>query len=801
MISWRLKNFGSYFPNGLALTIRSKLVLVISILIAVIALFISLFFPSRQEKQALAAITDKARSIANMTAYSISPALYFDDSLAINEVIESALLNRDLAYLLVVNDSGRIVDAYNKDLGLLTSFPGANPDESFSVDSNLYRVTTTIAFNKHSIGELYLGFSLQDLRAELIESRSNIALVSLLIFIFGIVAAIGISAVITKPLTRMVETAKQITQGDFTLRADISAKDEVGDLAKAFNVMVDNMVAIQSKLVDLNANLEENVRERTQELREEIGERKRTEEELARSVSLLTTTLESTADGILVVDNEGKIVNFNQKFVDMWSIPQDIIQSRDGDKAINYVLDQLRHPEIFINKVKELYAASDMVSFDVLEFTDGRIFERYSHPQHSGDQCAGRVWSFRDVTERKHLEESLRQSQKMEAVGKLAGGVAHDFNNILTIILGYSEFLSSKISSENPMYRHVLEIKKAGERAASLTGQLLAFSRKQILAPQVLDLNAVVANMEKMLRRLIGEDIDMVFLPKKDLGRIRADKSQIEQIILNLIVNARDAMPKGGKITLETANVDLDESYARTHSEASPGPYVLLTVSDTGVGMDAETQARIFEPFFTTKEVGKGTGLGLSTVYGIVKQSGGNIWVYSELGKGTTFKIYIPRAENVDEAEGIKRISPESLIGNETILLVEDEESVKDLAFSILVQKGYTVLETNNGEEALQVSEKYTEKIHLMLTDVVMPILSGQQLAEKMAVIRPDTKVLFMSGYTDEAVVRHGVLSPTTAFIQKPFTPDTLAQKVREVLDSPSYSQKPAVSNEISSDS
>lgn len=385
-----------------------------------------------------------------------------------------------------------------------------------------------------------------------------------------------------------------------------------------------------------------------------------------------------------------------------------------------------------------------------------------------------------DVTERKQLEEQLRQSQKIEAVGRLAGGVAHDFNNLLTAILGYSDLALETLPDSSPLRHHLLEIKKAGERAASLTRQLLAFSRQQVLAPQVLDLNAVVADMEKMLHRLIGEDIDFSSVFEPRLGRVKADPGQIEQVILNLAVNSRDAMPEGGRITLETANLAVDEAHAREHLGLNPGPYVTLTVRDTGCGMDAEIRSHIFEPFFTTKEKGKGTGLGLSMVYGVVKQSGGYIWVESEPGQGACFTLYFPRVEA--ELPAKKNVSVVGrAIAPETILLVEDEDSVRELVRRVLEAKGYKVLEARRGEQALEAAEKHPDPIRLLLTDVVMPHMNGQELARRLAPSHPEAKVIFMSGYIG-STAQGKELESDGAFLHKPFTSDALARKVREVL-------------------
>jgi two-component system cell cycle sensor histidine kinase/response regulator CckA len=396
-----------------------------------------------------------------------------------------------------------------------------------------------------------------------------------------------------------------------------------------------------------------------------------------------------------------------------------------------------------------------------------------------------------DITESNRLkaallssQEQLRQSQKLEAIGQLAGGVAHDFNNLLTAINGYSALALQRIDDNHPLRGYLEEIKKAGDRAANLTRQLLAFGRKQILQPLPINLNDVVTDMHKMLRRLIGEDVALNAKLDPALKKIKADPGQIEQVLVNLVVNARDAMPQGGSLTIETGVVELGVEYAGTHLGVLAGQYVMLAVSDTGMGMDETTRARIFEPFFTTKEKGKGTGLGLSTVYGIVKQSGGNIWVYSELGHGTTFKVYLPELTAPNQKTEDATVEAPMLGGSETILLVEDEDVVRRLAREILEQEGYTVLEASRGKEALSLCAAYEHPIQLLLTDVVMPKTSGKEVADRLRALHPETKVLFMSGYTDEAIVHHGVLDANVEFIQKPFTPVALVRKVRRVIDS-----------------
>jgi len=389
-----------------------------------------------------------------------------------------------------------------------------------------------------------------------------------------------------------------------------------------------------------------------------------------------------------------------------------------------------------------------------------------------------------DITERKLLEEQLRQAQKMEAVGRLAGGVAHDFNNALSVINGYSELLQLALPTEVTLRKQAEEIQKAGQRAATLTRQLLTFSRKQTIQPVALDLNCVVTDIEKMLRRLIGEDIDLSIGRDNNLKRVKADRGQMEQVLMNLAVNARDAMPQGGKLSIETANAELDEIYVRQHPYAKAGQYVMLSVSDSGCGMDKETQSHIFEPFFTTKELGKGTGLGLSTVYGIVKQSEGCISVYSELAKGTTFKIFLPQATNGSAKQTeLTRTPMAFLSGKETILLVEDDDSLRELTRNCLQSRGYTVIEARDGKTALDLSRQHGGAFDLLLTDVIMPGISGAELAQNLAKLRPETKVLFMSGYPDDLISHHGILNSGTMLLEKPFDLNSLLMKIRIVLD------------------
>jgi hypothetical protein len=514
----------------------------------------------------------------------------------------------------------------------------------------------------------------------------------------------------------------------------------------------------------------------------------RMESKLRESELWLATTLKSIGDGVITTDSRERVTFLNPIAEALTGWKQEDAVGKELTQVLTILQEETRaSAENPVTKALQEGQVVELAMDTVLVSSDGKeipIADTAAPIVDDKGNLAGAVLVFRDITEHKRVEERLRESHKMEAVGRLAGGVAHEFNNLLMVIRGYSELLLQRSSANDLLRTNVKEIQKAADRAASLTRQLLAFSRKQVLQPKVLDLNAVVTEVEKMLRRLIGEDIELVTALEPGLGCVKADPGQIEQIILNLAVNARDAMPRGGRLTLETSNVELDEDFARQHSSVASGPHVLLAVSDTGTGMDVETQSHIFEPFFTTKGAGKGTGLGLSTVYGIVKQSGGTIWVENAPGRGTTFKICLPRVEEPAAAEGKSTGLTTPPRKSETILVVEDEEEVRQLVREFLAGKGYTILEARDGTEAIQLAQQHRGPIHLLVTDVVMPGMSGGNLAQRLASLRPETKVIFMSGYTDDAIVQHSVLEEGTDFLQKPFSLDALARTVREVLDS-----------------
>jgi two-component system cell cycle sensor histidine kinase/response regulator CckA len=498
---------------------------------------------------------------------------------------------------------------------------------------------------------------------------------------------------------------------------------------------------------------------------------------------LLSTAIEQADECVIITDPQGNIVYANPTFEALMGYSQAEAVGRNPRFLKSGVQDEAFYRTLWQTITSGKVWRGRLVNRrkdGTLCTMDGTI----SPVRNADGIITNYVAVRRDVTVIVALEAQFRHAQKMEAVGRLAGGVAHDFNNILSVILSYAEMVGGDLKPDEPARADIEEIRKAALRATDLTRQLLAFSRQQVLEAKVLNLSQSVAGLEKMLRRLLGADVELVMLSPTGLGNVKADPGQVEQILMNLAVNARDAMPQGGKLTIETANVELDDDYARAHANARAGAYVMLAVSDTGTGMDAETQARIFEPFFTTKEKGKGTGLGLATVFGIVAQSNGHILVYSEPGKGTTFKIYFPRTSGAAVVDSSQPPAPEPGRGSETILLVDDDDQVRAVARAILRRNGYVVLEASSGGEAFLICEQHEAKIHLLLTDVIMPRMSGRQLADRLAKLRPQMKVLFMSGYTDDTVLQHGILESGVAFLQKPLTPTSLTSKVRQVLRS-----------------
>jgi signal transduction histidine kinase len=577
------------------------------------------------------------------------------------------------------------------------------------------------------------------------------------------------------------------------------ALDPDGELARAglrsgfgFPIVVnDETVAVLEFFCDRPQQADRHMLRLARNLESQVGQmlmRRRAERAQATQLGLLNATLESTPAGVLVVDARGRTVVTNDEFVHMWGVPQPLLASRDDSRLLAHAVGQVREPRAFLERIQQLVASPEAEASEEVLLLDGRVFERFTRPMRVRGRASGRIWVFRDVTaernaerERARLEEQLLQSQKMEAIGKLAGGVAHDFNNLLTVILGHTQIVQDMLEPRSSLRDGLEQVRRAGERAAELTQQLLAFSRREMRAPKVIDLAATVRSMEDMLRRLLGEDLELVTRHGERPAVVKADAGQIEQVVLNLAINARDAMSHGGRLTLGTDVVRLAEDERRV-ADLPPGDYAVLTFADTGCGMTRETRRHVFEPFFTTKEEGKGTGLGLSTVYGIVRQSNGHIELESEPGLGTVFTIYLPWIDAELQPEPSLRGGDAVARGAGTVLIVEDEPMVRRLACDVLEMHGYRVLEASHGHEALRVAEEHTGPIDLVVSDVVMPRMNGVELCRRLRRLRPDLTVLFISGYARNVLGRAGSFPEGTDYLQKPFKPRELARKVREVL-------------------
>jgi len=760
-----------------------RLALLNGLVVGALVLSVFALVPTLVERRLREALAEESVGLCRMVASNVSAALMFEDLRTAQELLDSVGRQRDVLFAEVRREDGRILAQY-RGPGSPETPPLPSPGYESAVpspDGSRLEVETPVIVAGRPIGRVRVGMSLSNLRAEVRQIRKGLAGLSAVLFVVGIAATYAISAYVIRPLQGLAATAERVAAGDRTKRAAVAGRDEVGLLATAFNRMVDSLESAYRDLQLANSELEERVVRRTQQLQDEVTQRRAAVEAQAESERRYRSLFDENLSGSFVCDPDGKLIACNPAFAQIFGVPspeeamvRGVFSLFPEDFDRSAFLEQLRLHGRLRNQELTMQRADgrrvEVLGSFVGAFTGGRLRE-----------IQGYLF---DTTERRSLEGQLRQAQKMDAVGRLAGGIAHDFNNLLTVILGFSDMILERVAPDDPIAGDLGEIHRAGERASALTRQLLAFSRQQVLEPRVLDLNEVVRGMSGgMLGRLIGEDIRIQTRLAADLGRVKADPGQIEQVILNLAVNARDAMPKGGTLTVETRNTELDDTFMQTTLTVSPGLYVLLAVTDTGVGMDAVTQSHLFEPFFTTKERGKGTGLGLATVYGIVKQSGGYIDVSSEPGRGSAFRIHLPRVEAEVTAGPGSLLRAEKSTGMETILLVEDEEAVRRLASRALEAAGYTVLEAGSGAEALDLLESAGGGISLLLTDVVMPGMGGPELAERVRVIRPELRFLFMSGYTDPGTVDQAALSRAGGFLQKPFTAAALTEKVRTELD------------------
>lgn len=599
-----------------------------------------------------------------------------------------------------------------------------------------------------AIVEIEKQIGLEDIRQAQIRTNWTLGIAGISSLVLAALLGVAVTKRIAGRLEKLDVASRALARGQFQHQVVVGGNDEITRLSGAFNNMASRLRGLY--------------------------------EELQRSEAHFRALIENARDFILLVDADGTV---------RYASPSMEREFAGGGSFIGKNILSLAEPADADAVMALLTPVAPGVPQKSVEFrmrsADGtlRTLETHGNPLLRDSAIAGIVFNARDITERQGMEERLRQAQRMEAIGTLSGGIAHDFNNLLTIIRGYAHQLLESRPDAAKARAQVERIDEAAERAAALTSQLLAFSRRQVLQPRVFDLNALTTGLDEMLRRLIGEHIEMNTVVAEDSCLVQADTGQIEQVIMNLVINARDAMPHGGKLTLETANLELDEAYAAKHEGAHAGPYVMLAISDTGVGMDAKTQARIFDPFFTTKGLGKGTGLGLSTAYGIVKQSGGHIWVYSEPDRGSTFKVYLPQVVDAKGPTKIEKAPAVEPRGHETVLVVEDEPQLRELVEVMLTSRGYSILTVENPVQAEAFSKQYSGPIHLLLTDVVLPGISGREVARQVAAHRPDIKVLFTSGYTPDAIIHHGVLEAGLHFIQKPFTLETLTNKVRAVLN------------------
>jgi signal transduction histidine kinase/ActR/RegA family two-component response regulator/HAMP domain-containing protein len=705
--------------------------------------------------------TLRPRAVRDLTAQAelirvnTTAALAFQDPQAATENLATLRAKREITAAALYTRDGRLFASYLRDPGEPLPFTSAPVSAGHHLENDRLVLTDPVADEGQQLGWLVLQYQLPPLRSRLPQYGILAGVVLLALLTVAILLSRLLDSSIVGPLGRLAEASRAVaTAKDREVRAVKHADDEIGHLTDAFNEMLSTLEAREAALQESTSQLLE-----------------------ALTVARMTSwAWDVNADTISWGGQEGRVFG---------------AAGKPRDPSLKSFLDVI-HPADKADVEESLQRAARSgercdLDFRVLD-PGGRtrwLTLRGQTADGSPGSSVRVVGLVMDVTDRRQLEEQLLQSQKLEAIGRLAGGVAHDFNNLLTGILGYASFALKTVAPNHPARNDIIEIERAGVRAAALTGQLLSYARRQMVAPKLVRLNDLIDNLENLLRRLLGEDISLETKHDDDLWQARIDPGQFEQVIINLAVNGRDAMPRGGRLTIETRNCTLDESYSYQHPDVAPGEYVMLAVADSGHGMDSATQARIFEPFFTTKEQGKGTGLGLAVCYGIVKQAGGHVWVYSEPGRGTTFKVFLPRSTDEEELDGVLESTDRApLAGTETVLVVEDEPVVRSLAVRALVDQGYRVLQAPDGQAALTTSRAYEGEVHLLVTDVVMPGMNGKELADRLVADRPGIRVLYVSGYTDHAVVRHGVLEEGIAFLSKPFDLRDLVRTVREVLDS-----------------
>ncbi len=768
--------------KGRFVSLQTKFLVGTLLVVASVMSALVVIVEQRQREAIIREVQRRGEALArDLAAVSTGPLVLYNYTQLEQNVVRVAA-ETDVAYAMILDRDGRVAAHDHRPEMTGTVVGSGALDRILSSDATvvqeidgpngeaLYDFTVPIQVDAQPWGTARVGLSRRRMDVEIAATRRQLVLLAILVLGGAGLASALVARRIARPVRQLAAGAAGISRGELVQRVEPTTWDEIGQLATAFNEMARQLHEQRSALLEGRTALEA----AHAELRRRFGE-------LSDLKSYTDHILDSLANGIVTLDLDGRVVTLNGAAETLLGCPAAAaVRGRPVTEVLGHA------PELVALLQAAIQWRMGRTATVTLPGRQGSVVpvEATTATLKGGEeQDLGVMLIVRDLTAVRALEAQLRQAQKMEAVGRLAGGVAHDFNNLLTVITGRSQLLLLKLPPESPLRRDVELVEETAHRASALTRQLLAFSRKQMVQPRVIDLNEVVRGMETMLSRLIGEDVVLATRLDAAAGCVRADPAQLEQMIVNLAVNARDAMPLGGRLGLETSYVRVDEDSARRHVGLRPGPHVRLVVRDTGIGMDGLIKAHLFEPFFTTKGPGKGTGLGLATVYGIVTQSGGAIRVDSEPGQGAVFTIDLPRVDAPADLRGDPGIPEAAPHGSETVLLVEDEPEVRGLARDILHQQGYTVLEAADGDDALRIGREHGGPIHLLVTDVVMPQMGGRELADHLKAGRRETKVLYVSGYTDDAILHKGVSETGTAFLPKPFTAAELAHKVREVLD------------------
>ncbi|UCH96244.1 MAG: response regulator [Candidatus Aminicenantes bacterium] len=787
-----MKNFFKGIFRSFKLTIRIKFIIIFTLLLALISVFITAFFPVKLEKQAIKATADKAQSIANMTAFNLSSTLVFEDKRDMREILEGMKQYQDLAYLVVLNNKGEVFSAINLETALKVDYQLLFNNKPITKDKLIYRATARIIHKEKPIGDIFLGLFLKNLRAQIEKSRLTITYVSSIIFILGVAVVFLTSTVITRPLKKMVHTIEEISSGDLSKRATFSSRDEVGNLAQSFNLMVENLEAYSRELKELNNTLESKVVERTEKLQQEVNERKQAQEALKKSEEKYKRLVDNSLVGIYITQDH--VVKFcNRKFAEIFGFrdTEEILDRHMKELVTKESLERLNMEDYLRNLsgCKEEVASPSRYELKGIK-KDGTSFEIevFDSPITLQDRPALEGILI-DITtrkraeeERQKLEDQLRQAQKMESLGTLAGGIAHDFNNILSAIMGYTELTLELVSEESKARFNLMQVLGASDRAKELVRHILAFSRKSEKERRPIWLNDVVDDTLKLMRSILPTTIEIRQAIPQMENPVLANSAEIHQIVMNLCTNAGHAMRmKGGVLKIGLKEIEVEPGIIdRIHLES--GAYQQLTVSDTGHGMSPDIMERIFDPYFTTKQEGKGTGMGLSVVHGIVKSYGGDITVYSEPGKGTTFQVFLPVSKEKEVAALIDQtgVIPR---GNEWVLFVDDENILVGLGEDMLQKLGYHVVTKTNSIKALEAFRAAPDQFDLVISDQTMPNLTGLQLAKEIKKIRADIPIILCSGFS-EAINEDNYRSQgISAFLMKPIVKRELALTIRQVLD------------------